>query len=240
LVPADVNDQTRSQFLRLLALDTSTPRGSVALLSDQEVVAEFRLASLESHSGRLLKSIDFLLESASWEQPAIEVVAVGIGPGSFTGIRVGISTALGLAQTLNIPFAGISGLEALAQQSLLVHGRVGVIQDAHRGQVYFQPFDSDGSRIVRAGSPRLVFPEELKALLHREKFHVLGDGAVRYIETLKDRNKKYPVLVQTDLFLAGSIGRLALARKRAWRTGEGLKCDPLYIRPPDARKPKGP
>jgi len=225
--------------LKLLALDTSTPRGSVALLSGQEIVAEFRHATPETHSARLLKSVDFLLESAGWQRADIQLVAVGVGPGSFTGIRIGIATALGFAQTLRIPVAGISGLEAVAQGLSNIVGRIGVVLDAQRLQVYFQEFVCDGLRIRRAGPPRLVSPEDLKERLRRGKFFLAGDGAVRYLGHLKDRKSKYPVIGRTDGFLASAIGRLALSRKRAWRSGEVLGCNPLYIRPPDARKPKG-
>src|SRR5262245_54040453 len=75
----------RRHFLKILALDTSTARGSVALLDDRSVAAEFRLHSLETHSARLLRSIDFLLSSAGWQLSDLDLVASGIGPGSFTG-----------------------------------------------------------------------------------------------------------------------------------------------------------
>lgn len=231
---------TRRSPLKVLAIDTTTTRGSVALLSDREVVAELRLLSVETHSARLLKSIRFIMESAGWDRSELGLIAVGIGPGSFTGIRIGIATALGLSQTLKIPFAGISGLEALAHSCSGICGQIGVVMDAHREQVYFQEFDADPGRIKRAGNPILMRPEDLKARLEKGRFHLVGDGATRYARLLGVRSRGYPNLLENDLFISGQIGRLASSRKRIWRSGTNLDCDPLYIRPPDARKPKGP
>ncbi len=226
--------------MKLLALDTSTPRESIALLSDKELVGEVRLLSPEGHSARLLRSIRFLLDSAGWREAELGLIAVGIGPGSFTGIRIGIATALGLSQTLRIPFAGVSCLEAVASMLVRVEGSLGVIMDAHRDQVYFQEFAGDGHRITRAGKPVLANPAELRPRFQNRRFLLVGDGAARYLSQLRGRKTKNPILVETDLFVAPAIGRIALERRRTWRTGDGLKCDPLYIRPPDARKPKGP
>ena len=80
----------QKQALKILSMDTSTRRGSVALLDGEEVIGELRLASIETHSARLLKSIDFLLETAGWRLGDLNLVAAGIGPGSFTGIRIKI------------------------------------------------------------------------------------------------------------------------------------------------------
>jgi tRNA threonylcarbamoyladenosine biosynthesis protein TsaB len=223
--------------LKTLALDTSTVRGSVALLQSKEVLAELRLASPETHAARLLRSIEVLLEMAGWELRDVGLVAAGLGPGSFTGIRIGLSTALGLAQTLKIPFAGISGLDALAYQCAGLSGTIGVIMDAQRGQIYFGEYVSNACRVRRVGAPGLYFPADLKAGLVRKKMWLIGDGLQRHGDALglDSRNSR---VVDSQPFVAASIGRLAIERKSSWRTGDYLVCDPLYIRPPDAHKPK--
>jgi tRNA threonylcarbamoyladenosine biosynthesis protein TsaB len=222
--------------LKVLSIDTSTSRGSVALLDDRIVVAEFRLRSLETHSARLLSSIDFLLQSANWKLGDLELIVAGIGPGSFTGIRIGVSSALGLAQTLAIPFAGVSGLDALAHVPQGLEGKIGVAMDAQRGQIYYAAYRAYRGRASRLGKPLLLTPEDLRRKLAGDRQAVVGDGAVRYAKDLKLRKIAWPRLIEVDLFLAGALGRLALARRRTWRSGENLCSEPLYIRPPDAKK----
>lgn len=221
--------------MRVLAFDTSTPRGSIALLEDRETCAELHLHSLETHSARLLASTEFLLKMSGWNLSDLGLIVAGIGPGSFTGIRIGVATALGLAQTCALPFAGISGLDALAQKFAGVDGHIGVVMDAQRSQVYFAEYAGRHGKIARAGKPSLLKPEELAARLSGKRILLLGDGALRYREVLTG-SRGGARLMELDLFLAGAMGRLALARKRAWRSGAYLVSEPIYIRPPDAFK----
>jgi tRNA threonylcarbamoyl adenosine modification protein YeaZ len=220
--------------LKILSLDTSTPRGSVALLDGRVLTAELRVLSLETHSARLLASVDILLKSAGWNLADLGLVVAGIGPGSFTGIRIGVATAMGLAQTLSIPFAGISNLDALAHQVAGIDGRIGIVMDAQRSQVYFSEYLSDHGKIRSIGKPTLVYPSDLRPYLRRSHLYLIGDGAVRYSHELKLPSAGWPRLVEVDLFLAAALGRLALGHKRLWRSGEFLQSEPLYIRPPDA------
>jgi tRNA threonylcarbamoyladenosine biosynthesis protein TsaB len=225
---------------KILALDTATERSSIALLEGKEVVAEFRLHSPETHSARLLRSIQFLLGVAGWNLHDLNLVAAGVGPGSFTGIRIGLSTALGMAQTLDIPFVGVSGLDALARKVLLPSGRLGVAVDAKRSQIYYAEYQADRHSPRMVLRPRLWHPADLAIRMAGRPLYIVGDGAGRLLEAMRlGGQKNVPGYIEMDLYLASSIGRLALVRKRSWRAGQGLKCDPLYIRPPDARRPRG-
>jgi len=210
----------------------------VALLEGRELVAELRLLSLETHSARLLGSIEFLLKSAGWELGDLGLIAAGIGPGSFTGIRIGVATAIGLAQTLKIPFLGISGLDALARQLPNTEGKIGVVMDAQRGQVYYAEYRCCRGKVARLGKPALLNPLALSNKLRRSHICVLGDGALRYTRELEIPKTGWPRLANVDLFLAAALGRLALERKQFWRCGEFIAAEPLYIRPPDAQKRK--
>jgi tRNA threonylcarbamoyladenosine biosynthesis protein TsaB len=224
--------------LKLLAIDTATARGSVALLEDREVHAQLQIHSLETHSARLLSSIEFLLSRTGWELKDLNLIVAGIGPGSFTGIRIGVSTALGLAQSLSAHFAGISGLEAMAHKLPGIDGRIGVVLDAQRSQVYFAEYISSQGNLRRMAKPGLFFPEELERRLRRTRIFLIGDGAIRYRKELSPASGAGPRVVEVDLFLAGTLGTLALSKKRSWRKGEFLSSEPLYIRPPDACKGK--
>jgi tRNA threonylcarbamoyladenosine biosynthesis protein TsaB len=226
------------QLLKVLALDTSTPRGSVAMLDGKELVGELRLISLETHSARLLASVEFMLKIAGWKLDDLELIVAGIGPGSFTGIRIGLATAMGLAQVMAIPFAGISCLDALAHQIPIVEGRIGIVSDAQRAQVYFAEYFRKQGRTRRVGKPALLYPKDLARRLRRARMYLAGDGAMRYATELNPPKSNWPRLVTTELYLSSALGRLALERRRAWRTGEFLEAKPLYIRPPDAKRPR--
>ena len=224
--------------MKVLAIDTSTPRGSVALLEGRELVAELRLLSLETHSARLLGSVEYLLRISGWPLNDLRLIAAGIGPGSFTGIRIGVATAMGLAQMMSIPFAGISCLDAVAHQVTGFDGRIGVVMDAQRGQVYFAEYFSKHGRIRKLAKPALRNPVDLGKRLKRERLHLAGDGALRYAGELRPHKSCWPKVIVTELFLAAALGKLALDRKRTWHSGDFLQAEPLYIRPPDALRPK--
>lgn len=220
--------------LRILSLDTASDRVSVALLEGDEVKAELRMASLENRSARLLPSIAYLLRDVGWTLRDLGLIAAGTGPGSFTGIRVGIATALGLAQALSVPFAGISCLDALALAAALPAGRLGVAMDARRAQVYYAEYQVQGRRLRQVRKPSMLTPQELARSLRPAGLYMAGDGALLYRRELAIRRGGWPRLLHPDLFLAASVGRLAAMRKRSWHTGPFLQAMPTYIRPPDA------
>jgi tRNA threonylcarbamoyladenosine biosynthesis protein TsaB len=224
--------------MKVLALDTSTLRGSVALLQGQDTAGELRITSMETHSARLLRSVDFLLGTVGWKLSDLDVIAAGIGPGSFTGIRIGLSTALGLAQSLGLPFSGISGLDALALKVSFVEGTIGVVMDAQRSQLYYAEYLSGGGKIRQSRRPALLHPSDLERIVHRRHLYVVGDAVLDLVDKFKTSRTGWPRSIASDLFLACGIGRLSLVRRRGWRSGEFLTAEPLYIRPPDAVKPK--
>ena len=223
---------------KILAFDTSTTRGSVALLEGREVRAEIRLNSSHTHSTLLLSSINFLLERLKWSLKNLDLVAAGIGPGSFTGIRIGVATALGLSQSLSIPFAGISGLDALAYQVKFLNGKIGVILDASRSQVFYGEYACKGGGIRRIQKSALIGVSDLEHYLADRHLYIAGDiSSCRFMETKKSSmSRLHPIPV--DMFLAASIGQLAGSRKNKWRSGNYAITEPMYIRQPDALENK--
>jgi len=227
--------------MKILALDTSSPRGSIALLEDDELTAELRLTSADTHSARLLSGVEYLLSAAGWRLQECGLIAAGIGPGSFTGIRIGVATALGLAQSIGCALAPVSGLDALASAvaRLLSPGNrdepaIGIAMDASRGQIYYAEYRVRGGRLCAAGKPSLRSTDLARAAMGRRRLLLAGDGAVRYAAELGIARGGVRRLVALDLFLACPVGRLAFSRKRSWVRGEYLAAEPLYIRPPDA------
>ncbi len=222
------------QATRILAIDTSSSRGSVALLKGPEVCAELRLSSLQNHSNNLLSEIDFLLHRLSWSIHDLNLVAVGTGPGSFTGIRIGIATAMGIAQSASISFEGISGLDALAHQAAHLDGRVGVILDAHRSQAYYAEYACKGGRVRPVEKSMILGLSDLEHRLANRHLYIVGDMNQSRTKNAMEFRTNWPKPIAVDLFLAVSIGRLAYFKRSKRRSSDYIVCDPLYIRPPDA------
>jgi tRNA threonylcarbamoyladenosine biosynthesis protein TsaB len=224
--------------MRVLSIDTSTVRGSISLLEGEDVVAGLRSTSLETHSARLLRGIDFLLAAAGWTLGDIELVACSKGPGSFTGVRIGLSTALGLAQTLRVPLAAVSTLDAVAHGLRFLKGRLAVVMDAQRSQLYCAEYILGGGRSRCDVKPALLEPGDIARRIRKRRTFVAGDGVARYREAFGASLEGWPRVAPSGLFIADELGRLAQLRRRHWRTGEWLSVEPLYVRPPDALKPK--
>ena len=223
---------------KILAFDTSSARGSVALLEGPELHGEIRLRHLQNHSQHLIRSIQFLLNALEWKLEDLDLIASGIGPGSFTGIRIGISTGLGLAQSLAIPFAGVSGLEALGFQALSTEGVIGVILNARRDQVYYAEYRNSGHRMRVEKRPALMDISELSPIIGKRRIYLTGDTELYRSKGSLQGARFHPEIVQTDAWLAVAVGRRALSLRRRWKSGDYIQCEPLYIRPPDAVKKK--
>jgi tRNA threonylcarbamoyladenosine biosynthesis protein TsaB len=218
--------------VRVLAVDTTTERGSVAVTEDDSVCGEVRLASAEGHSRRLLPAVDFLLQSLGWRPGDLDAFAVTTGPGSFTGLRVGLSTVQGLALGAGRPCLGVSALDVLAARIAGTAPTLVALMDAYRGEVYGGVYDREGRPSARTSVER---PEAFVARTPEEAAFV-GDGAQRCRELIVSLRPRaiFPV---RSLFLAGTLGRLAAPRLKR---GEGIApaaLRPLYLREPDIRRP---
>jgi tRNA threonylcarbamoyladenosine biosynthesis protein TsaB len=218
--------------VRVLAVDTTTERGSVAVTEDDSIRGEVRLVSSEGHSRRLLPGVDFLLQSLGLRAAELDGFAVTCGPGSFTGLRVGLSTVQGLALGTGKPCLGVSALDVLAARNAGAAPAVVALMDAYRGEVYGALYDAEGRVAGRASVER---PE---ALVQRapEAAAFVGDGAVRHRELILSLRPR-AVFPGRSLFLAGTLGRLAAPRLAR---GEGVppaELRPLYLREPTIRRP---
>lgn len=175
----------------VLGFDTATPATAVGLrLADGTTLEAHDIpgpGERPGHATRLLPLADELLAEAGLDWRSLQRVAVGVGPGTFTGLRVGVATARGLAHSLALDLVGVSSLHALAHRALH-EGRPGSVLaaiDARRGEIFAGGWSSDGELFA----PRALAPEDVGDLLpHRDPWLAIGDGAVRYrshLEALK-------------------------------------------------------
>src|SRR5580693_10351831 len=148
----------------VLALDTSSPSGSLAVLRDEKVVGVVSTATAEVYSSRMFRELDFLLGELSLRMEEFELFAVAAGPGSFTGLRVGLTAVKGWAEVYRKPIAAISSLEAVAAQAHSQRPVLVPVLDARRGQVYFGFYrrtgSSPGNQLTLDGEGCAMAPDE--------------------------------------------------------------------------------
>lgn len=219
--------------MNLLALSTSTPRGSAALLRDGAPVGDAVYVDLQGHAERLFEAIDDALARAGLDRAALDALACDVGPGSFTGVRVGVASAKGVALALGLPLVGVVSLAAMAAAAFGA-GAAGpddvvlAAIDAKKGEVFRAAYRASGE-VVLAPETRALAPEAF-ALPGLPQLVVVGGIAVGLDLPPGVRLARGPVL---DLPDAGWIGRLAAAHVGAGASDPAL-CEPLYVRPPDA------
>ena len=214
--------------MKLLAIDTCLDACSAALWADGQAVATLSEPMSRGHQERLAPQVAELMAGAGWGFPELDRIAVTIGPGSFTGLRVGLAFAKGLALALDRPCIGVGVLEALAGGA----GRTGFVAaclDARRGQAYLQVF-IDG----RAAMAPDVLPVEIAAARLAELWPggpaiLVGSGAPLLA----------PVLSEARIMTPPAPDPLAVAEIAAAARAPFPPPRPLYLRPPDAKLPGG-
>jgi tRNA threonylcarbamoyladenosine biosynthesis protein TsaB len=222
-----------SYRVRILAVDTTTARGSLAVVTEEGVAAQSRSTSREGHSRWLFEAVDAALEELGLEAGELDAFAVTVGPGSFTGLRVGMSSVQGLALATGRPCVGVASLDILGRAAAGRAETVVALVDAQRGEVYAGVFDREGRR---RGEHRVGRVEALVADLEGDVAFV-GDGALLYraeIEALVPGAS----LPEVDLFLAAGVGRAALETLRAGGGCAPGELRPLYLRAPHLRTPR--
>ncbi len=223
----------------VLALDTATPCSSVAITAgtryDGEVLASLGLTGKVTHSRRLLSAIDWLMKESAISWPDIGGIAVGLGPGSFTGLRIGMATAKGLAAAAGKVLLGVSTLDSLAARCGSA-GLICAVLDARKKEVYAAFYRCNRYGFTeRIGEPAVIAPARLAAAID-EPVLLVGDGARVYGEVfrefLRDKARFVPAALHEPS--AASLGLLAgemLERGELLDLAEGV---PVYVRSSDA------
>ena len=211
----------------VLGIETATPQVGVAIGGHEGVIASFHTARDRRHAETLAPAIQFLCAQTRIDVNEIGVVAVDIGPGLFTGLRVGLATAKALAHACKIPMIGISSLDLAAFSTV----------DARRGEIFYATYRRTAGGIQRISEPRVDQPDNVANQLtaQGEDCLVVGDGAQRYAETFQilrgveigEEGFRYPN--------AGSLVELAHPRALREEFVSSSEIEPLYLRAPDAR-----
>ncbi|RPH80145.1 MAG: tRNA (adenosine(37)-N6)-threonylcarbamoyltransferase complex dimerization subunit type 1 TsaB [Candidatus Rokuibacteriota bacterium] len=214
--------------MRVLAVETSSLAGGVALLDDERLVAEYLLDVSVTHSERLMAAIDRVLTDARWTARELGGLAVAVGPGSFTGLRIAVSTVKGLGLALRLPIAAVPTLDAMAAALPWAALPVCPVLDARKGEVYASLYRWHGDAMRREWEYLALSPAALAERL-TEPVIVAGDGAP-VIRSPHARLLPPPRRLPSP----ACVGWLGLERLRRGETVVAAALAPLYLRPSEA------
>mgnify|MGYP000879932375 FL=1 len=222
--------------MRILAADTSTTTGSVALLDGTRLVCEWTLLSAQTHNRRLLQTIDECLHAAGWAIEDVDLFAVTTGPGSFTGLRIGLTTVKTLAWALGKPFVGVPSPDALAAPLGHASRPVYPLIDAHRKEVFWAPYAPDGEGGLHRTGAYSVSPIETVIARMDGPALFCGDGWLTYHDVLEERLGEWAHgdSAVYHCIRAGFVGELAVRQFETGARQDALVSVPLYVRPSEA------
>jgi tRNA threonylcarbamoyladenosine biosynthesis protein TsaB len=219
--------------MRVLALDTATEIGAIALVEEDTLLAQTQLRVEKTHSQNLWRTIRFLLAETGWGLEQIDLWAVSTGPGSFTGVRIGLATVKGLAWVTQKPVIGVSTLEVLAYSVTPTAYLICPILDARHQEVYFAFYRyTPGGSVLRVREPGHLRPLALVQEI-QEPVVFVGNGVRPYQEIFKGHLGPRALVPEVWSHSLSGFTLAAIAQKR-FRQGEGRSArevSPLYLRP---------
>lgn len=219
--------------MRILAIETATPGSSVALVEDASTLAAASRIDRAGHATFLVPAIDFCFDQVGWSPSALDAVVVDVGPGLYTGIRVGLATAQGLAAAFGIPVIPAISLDALALEARTGHRLIWAVIDVRRGELAVARYRPVPGGVVKEGTPELMRPDVLAAQLdsRADESLLVGDtaalpeGLLLGLHRVKTGRPRYPYAVT-----------LAEAARARFERGDFPAPDdiqPLYLREAD-------
>jgi tRNA threonylcarbamoyladenosine biosynthesis protein TsaB len=210
--------------MKILSLDASTMTAGVAVIENNEILGEITIHSKVTHSQKLMVIVDQLLKNLNTTIDTFDAIAVSIGPGSFTGVRIGMATAMGLSRAHNIGLIGVSSLEGLIHNATSFDGYIVPVQDARRNQVYTALFKNH----ERVTEDLAISVDELIQKLNELNQAVLliGPDACKFVEEI-DSAVNMPVVLAAPQHLNPRASSIAFIAQHQSITG-GIK--PNYVR----------
>jgi len=226
--------------LNILAIDTSEPRGSVCLLRGSETLACQPHDTTADYSEWLLPAVDHVLRESSVRMQDVDLLAVGTGPGSFTGLRVGLATVKAWAEVYGQRIVGVSRLEAIARLQPTQRAYVAPFYDAQRGQLFGALYQCSSGRLARIHDELVIAPGEflnwVARYSHAEpvSWLSLDPELLTTLPTWSNRLQQGDTMTRCSPELATAIARLASERAQAGSFSDPLELDANYVRRSDA------
>ena len=220
--------------MKVVAIETSGKIGSVALADDGALLAERSFEKGMVHGRELIPCLQALFERVGWPPDGVDLIAVSQGPGSYTGLRVGITCAKSLAWTLGKDLLAVPSLDVIAENLRDQDGLVGTALDAKRGQVYACTYRAQGGVVHRLSDYRVLLPEELADELEPGS-RVIGDAVARFGEIFRQAGLILGDEAQGQA-RARHLVRLAEQRYAAGARSDWRTVTPMYLRRPEAEE----
>ncbi len=219
--------------MKLLAIESATPGASVALVEDRTTLAAASRIDRVGHATFLVPAIDFCFHQVGWSPSDLDAVVVDVGPGLYTGIRVGLSTAQGLAAAFGIPVIPAVSVDAVALEARTGHRMIWAVIDVRRGEFAVSRYRPVPGGVVKEGTTELVKPEVLRAMVDSSSGQslVVGDvgslpeGLFRGLHRVKTGKPRYPYAVALAEIGHGKYD------KGEYPAPDDIR--PLYLREPD-------
>lgn len=225
--------------MKILSFDSATESATCALIEDEKLLGEITFNYKKQHSVLIMTMIDTLLHNSNTDITEVDGFIISKGPGSFTGLRIGMATFKGICNGLNKPLLGISSLDALAYNLAYTDGIICPILDALRGNVYTAIYKFDKNTLVKLEDYSAIAVEDLieKLKEYNSKVTFIGDGVYKHRETISV-NLPLSCFAPTHLNVvkASSLGELGYNLLKEGSAENIYTLAPLYIRKPQAER----
>lgn len=224
--------------MKILAIDTSSKICSVSILENTDVILELHTDDEKTHSQNLMPLVDKLFSESKLSLDDIDLLACSQGPGSFTGIRIGLATIKAFADSKNIPVVGVTSLESLAY-NITENGLIVSLIDAKNENVYYSMFCFDGTKYTQIGDYKAdTITNIIDSLMpYDDSITFVGDAAVLYKDELQSniKNPKFAMGTQ-NLQTSISIGKSAYNKYAEGKYGDSSSLLPIYLKKSQAER----
>ncbi|WP_373599856.1 tRNA (adenosine(37)-N6)-threonylcarbamoyltransferase complex dimerization subunit type 1 TsaB [Paraclostridium bifermentans] len=219
--------------MKILGIDTATHSTTVCIIEDEKLICEYTVNTKKTHSQKLMVMIESMIKESDLNIKDIDVIAICIGPGSFTGLRISMATAKAIAQVRNLPIVAVNSLESLAFNMNLCDKTICSILDAQRNQVYTGKYKFEGSEFKTVEDIKVVTIDELIEELSNsnEEFILVGEAVSLYREKLEEVKNISIASVSNNVSKASSLCALgAMKYNKDIDVHNCYTINPMYIR----------
>jgi len=224
-------------LMKVMGVDTASKGCSVAVVENGSLLSEITKVSSHTHAIHLMKMIKEAVHMSGLSLDDLDGFAVTRGPGSFTGLRIGISTVKGLASALGKPAAGVSSLRTLAEQLAPCQSLICTVLDARKKEVYSSRYRYEKGRMAQETDMQ-VMPPDLAVSGIDEPCMFVGDGALLYRDIITDRVGEHAVFASPyyNVLRASTVAMLGIEKMKENTSGDAASVTPYYIRRSDAER----
>ncbi len=219
--------------MKILGIDTATHSTSICIIEDEKLICEYTVNTKKTHSQKLMVMIESMIKESDLNIKDIDAIAICIGPGSFTGLRISMATAKAIAQVRNLPIISVNSLESLAFNMNLCEKIICPILDAQRNQVYTGKYRFENNEFKTLEDVKVVTIDELVDELEKsnDEFIIVGEATTLYKERLNQLKNSYIASVSNNVSKASSLCAIAKCKfENEVDTHNCYTINPMYIR----------